>query len=111
MENCFNNFNCLDLGRGDFWIMEEYYDAKDLKEMNFNMKLLIQKFNHEHTTLVEDIKQTNQKIIPMKKDLRFLKTEFTKFSSNINGMSVMLKLILGFISIVGTLIGIGVVLS
>lgn len=88
-----------------------YVDAKDMKEMNFNMKLLIQKFNHEHSKTVEDIKQTKQELIPMKKDIRFLKSGFIKFNANINGMSIMLKIILGVITIVGTLIGIGAVIS
>lgn len=88
-----------------------YVDAKDLKDVNYNLKLLVQKYNHEHSVMVKDISKTKNDISQSKDDISGLRTAFTRFEAYAKGMKTMLSIILGIITVVGTLIGVGVVFS
>lgn len=90
----------------------EYFDnPKDLKEMSFNIKLLIQKFNHEHSNSVEAIEDTKKDVKLLQRDLGIIKTGFIQFSSNIKAMNLMLKILFGIITAISTIVGIGAAVS
>lgn len=89
----------------------EYVEAKDLKDINYNIKLLIQKFNHEHSNIVKDISKIKKDYIKTKEDISFLKMSFEKFLSHSKGMKTMLRMILAIITIIGTLITVGAIIS
>ncbi len=86
-------------------------DPKDFKEINFNIKLLVQKFNHEHSISVGEIKKTKKDVAILKKDVNEIKTGFKAFSDNIKGMSTMLKILMGIITVVGVVISVGAIVS
>ena len=87
-----------------------YCEAKDLRDINHNMQLLIVKFNHEHTNITEKIssleknmgtvKQNVDKINNMEKDIVIIK-EMKKSDGR------WLKGLLGFITALGVIISIG----
>lgn len=88
-----------------------FANPKDFKEINFNIKLLIQKFNHEHSNMSKEIQSTKKDVSTLKTDMRSIKTGFKSFSDNIRGMSLMLKIFMGILTVVGILISIGAVIS
>lgn len=89
--------------------MDETYieDPKDLRDINFNIKTLIQKFNHEHTSMVRNVEDIGKKVVIIDEDVGTLKKSFSDFNSYLKGMNLMLKGIIGFIGLIATLIGIG----
>lgn len=86
-------------------------DPADVKEMGFNLKLLIQKFNHEHSNSVREIEATKKDVATLKTDVKEIKTGFKSFSDNIKGMSLMLKILMGIIGSAAALISIGALVS
>lgn len=89
----------------------DYVNAKDLKDVNYNLKLLIQKFNHEHSNLVKDINKISKNSNKMELDIKFLKNGFVQFTANAKANKRMLGIILGIIGAVGTLVSIGALLG
>lgn len=80
-----------------------YREAKDLRDVNYNMGLLVEKFNHEHTRLVERVSGIEKAIKPIPS----IKTAIIEIKSDQKSNGRLLKTILIIISIVGGLLGIG----
>lgn len=82
-------------------------DPKDMRDLNQNVLLLIQKVNHEQTDMNKEIKATNVRVSSIEKNMKYIK----QLLENFKGASVAIKIIAGFIAVVGTLIGIGAAVS
>jgi len=88
-----------------------YTDAKDFKDINYNLKLLVQKYNHEHTAMVKDIGKIKKDNSATNKDVGFLKTSITKIEGYAKGMKTMLTILLSILGAIGALVGLGVAFS
>lgn len=86
-------------------------NPKTLRDVNQNVLLLIQKVNHEQTNMNKDIQATNKKVRAMEQDVTWIKTNFKSSMDKISGMSLMLKIFLGIVSVISALIGIGAIVS
>lgn len=93
--------------------MDEPYieNPADLRDLNVNVKLLIQKFNHEHSNVVKDVANINSDIKLLKSDVDEVKSDFNAVKNNIKGMTLMLRILMSILSAIGVLIGIGVAVS
>ena len=86
-------------------------DPKDIRDLNQNISLLIQKVNHEQTSMNKDIKTTNKKVAKISDNFDIMSKGFTNHIITSEANSKMLKLILVIIGGVAALISIGAFVS
>ena len=89
----------------------EYVEAKDLKDINYNLNSINMSIVHEQSNIFKDISKIKKDYIKTKEDISFLKMSFEKFLSHSKGMKTMLRMILAIITIIGTLITVGAIIS
>ena len=86
-------------------------EPRGVKDLNINMLMLIQKVNHEQTTMNKDIHKTNKKVGQMSDSLKTIATGFATHITTSEANGRMLKWILAIIGGVSALIGIGAFIS
>ena len=77
-------------------------NPRDMRDLNQNMLLLIQKVNHEQSVMNEDICRTNKEVSGLKTNM----DKVLKLVENLKGMKLAIGVIAGVISIIGVFIGI-----
>ncbi len=86
-------------------------NPKDLRDLNYNINLLIQRFNHDHTILCNDVKHTKEEIRQIYDKMGILEGSFVRIEEHMKANSKMWKFVFGLIGSVTALIGIGAIFS